>query len=209
MVPLVWRPKRALFQAALVGWPRRRGAALRGGGEERTAGPAGRARERLNLRYAVVVAAGGALLWLVFRDELMGAVLQPLRTLIAQATLGLIHGVGLQATREASAIYHPGGFAYEISRGCTGFVPAVMLGLSIAAYPAERRHKVVGLALGIPALLGINLVRLVHLFYLGVHQPEWFHAAHTVAWEWVIILAVAGIWLGWASWVDRGVRTPA
>jgi exosortase H (IPTLxxWG-CTERM-specific) len=166
-------------------------------------------REGLNLRYALLLAAVAALLWLAFRDEVMGAVLQPLRALIAQVTLGLIHGVGMQATREASAIYHPGGFAYEISRGCTGFVPAAMLGVSIAAYPAERRHKGVGLALGIPVLLGINLVRLVHLFYLGVHQSEWFHAAHTVVWEGLIILAVVGLWLGWAAWVDRGVRSPA
>jgi exosortase/archaeosortase family protein len=164
---------------------------------------------RLNARYALGLAAVAVLLWLAFRDEVMGPVLEPLRTLIAQATLELIHGVGMEATRHASAIYHPGGFAYEISRGCTGFVPAAMLAAAISGYPARRRGKVAGLALGIPALLGINLGRLVHLFYVGVHQPEWFDVAHKVAWEGLIILAVVGFWLGWATWVDRGVRTPA
>jgi exosortase H (IPTLxxWG-CTERM-specific) len=159
---------------------------------------------RLNAGYALGLAAVAVFLWLAFRDEVMGPVLEPLRTLIAQATLALIHGVGMEATRHGSAIYHPGGFAYEISRGCTGFVPAVMLAAAISGYPAQRRWKVVGLALGIPALLGINLGRLVHLFYLGVHQPDWFDVAHKVAWEGLIILAVVGFWLGWATWVDRG-----
>lgn len=160
--------------------------------------------EGLPVRYALVLAAVAVLLWLTFRDELIGPVLEPVRTLIAQATLVLIHGIGMEATREASAIYHPGGFAYEISRGCTGIVPAAMLGAAVTAYPTEGRLRLVGLALGIPALLGVNLVRLVHLFYLGVHQPEWFPAAHKVAWEGLIIVAVVGLWLGWATWADRG-----
>lgn len=34
----------------------------------------------------------------------------------------------------------------------------------------------------------------------------WFHAAHTVGWEAIIVLAVVGLWLAWAAWVDRAAR---
>ncbi len=161
---------------------------------------------KASLRYALLLAGVALVLWLAFRDEVMGPVLVFWRIEIAKATLALIHWAGMEATREASTIYHPSGFAYQISRGCTGFVPAALLAAAISAYPASARRKLTGLALGIPLLLSINLARLVHLYYLGVHQPQWFHAAHRVAWEGVIILAVVSVWVAWATWADRGAR---
>lgn len=156
--------------------------------------------------FAAVLAVVAGALWLGFRDEVLGWVLVAWRIEVAKAVLALIRLTGMEAIREASAIYHAGGFAYEISRGCTGFVPAALLATSIAAYPAAARFRLAGLLLGVPLLLGINLARLVHLFYLGVHQPRWFHVAHTVAWEAIIVLAVVGLWLAWAVWTDRARR---
>lgn len=159
---------------------------------------------KASLRYALVLAVVAVVLWLVFRDEVMGAVLVFWRIGVAKATLALIHWAGMEATREASAIYHPSGFAYEISRGCTGFVPAALLATAVAAYPATGRRKLAGLLLGVPLLLGVNLTRLVHLYYLGVHQPQWFETAHRVVWEGIIVLTVLGLWLAWTMWADRG-----
>lgn len=162
---------------------------------------------KVGLRYAVVLPVVAVALWLGFRDEGLGSVLVSWRVQVARAVLALIHSMGMEAVREGSALYHPAGFAYEISRGCTGFVPAALLATSIAAYPAAARFRVAGLLLGVPLLLALNIARLVHLFYLGAHQPRWFHVAHTVAWEAVIILAVVGLWLAWAAWADRARRS--
>ncbi|MBI2615064.1 MAG: hypothetical protein HYW52_05210, partial [Gemmatimonadetes bacterium] len=78
-------------------------------------------------RYALVLAAAAIVLWLGFSEEVLGSALVFWRIEVAKAVVALIHLAGMEATREASAIYHPGGFAYEISRGCTGFVPAALL----------------------------------------------------------------------------------
>jgi exosortase/archaeosortase family protein len=159
---------------------------------------------RLNFRFVFSLAAFVGVVLLVFRDEVIGPALVPLRALTARTVLGLIHLTGMEAVREASAVYHPGGFAYEISRGCMGLVPVAFLAVATLAYPGHLRRKLVALAVGIPLLLSLNLIRLLHLFYLGVHQPEMFYLAHQVLWQGGIVLAVFTLWLASTSWIEGG-----
>jgi exosortase/archaeosortase family protein len=100
-------------------------------------------------------------------------------------------------------VYHPGGFAYEISRGCTGLVGAGLLVVAITAYPASFGRRLVGISISVPTFLTLNMVRLVHLFFLGVHRPEVFHIHHEVVWQLGMALAVFGLWFGWTMWANR------
>ena len=158
---------------------------------------------RLNLRFSLVLAAFAVVTWFVFRDEVMGPVLVPLRALTAEGALTLIRLMGMEAIREGSTVYQPGGFAYEVSRGCTGLVGAGLLIVSILAYPAARGHRLVGVSLCVPAFLGLNLARLVHLFYLGVYRPDVFHVVHEMVWQAGMAVAVFGLWFGWTIWANR------
>lgn len=154
-------------------------------------------------RYALVLTAAALALWLGFREEALGPVLAVWRVAVARATLVLIHWGGMEAVRDAAVIAHPGGFAYEISRGCTGFVPAALLATAIAAYPAAAGwKKLAGVALGVPLSLAVNLARLVHLYYLGVYRPQWFGVAHQIVWEGITVLATLALWVAWARWAD-------
>ncbi|UCF20196.1 MAG: hypothetical protein JSU87_01955 [Gemmatimonadota bacterium] len=162
---------------------------------------------RLNGRFVLSLAVFAGVVPLIFRDEVMGPVLLSLRVLTARATLTLIHWIGLEAVREASAIYHPGGFAYQISRGCMGLVPAALLGVAVLAYPGELRRKLAALAVTLPLLFGLNFVRLVHLFYLGVNRPGLFHLAHTVLWQAAIVLGVFTAWLACIAWLEARSST--
>lgn len=150
---------------------------------------------RSNVRFVLALTIFAGLVLLTFREDVLGPALLPLRVLTAEATLAVIHGAGMEAVRAASTVYHPGGFAYEISRGCTGLVPIAFLVVAVLAYPADSRTKLVGLSLGVPFLAVLNLIRLVHLFYLGVHQPQLFELAHKVLWQAVIVLAVLALWI--------------
>jgi exosortase/archaeosortase family protein len=156
-----------------------------------------------NLRFVFVLAAYAVVTWLVFRDEVMGLVLGPLRMWTAEAALTTIRLVGMEAARAGSVVYHPGGFAYEISRGCTGLVGAGLLVVAIAAYPASLGRRLVGISISVPTFLGWNLVRLVHLFSLGVHRPEVFHVYHEAVWQVGMAVAVFGLWFGWTIWANR------
>ena len=164
--------------------------------------------KRLNLRYGGILAAYAAITWLVFRDEVMGPLLVPLRALTAEGALTVMQLAGMEAVRTGSAIYYPGGFAFEISRGCTGMVGAGLLVVAILAYPAARDRRVIGVSLCVPVFLGMNLVRLVHLFHLGVYRPDLFHVFHTVVWQVIMAAAVFGLWYGWIVWVQRAGVAP-
>jgi exosortase/archaeosortase family protein len=161
---------------------------------------------RRSVRYVGILAAFAAVTWLVFREAVLGPVLVPVRVATAEAAVSLIRAVGMEAERVGSAVLHPGGFAYEVSRGCTGLVPAALIAAAIGAYPAARYLRVVGIALAVPLMLGLNLVRLVHLFYLGVHRPAAFHFAHEVVWQGAVVIAVFVCWRGWIAWADRRER---
>jgi exosortase/archaeosortase family protein len=167
--------------------------------------------DRTGLRFALVLAAFAAAAALLFREEIVGPLVVPLRVLTARGALALIQLSGMEAVREASAIYHPGGFAYEMSRGCIGLVPAGFLIVGVLAYPGPLKNKVTALILAVPLLFAVNMTRLVHLFYLGVHRADLFHVAHRVVWQIVIVLAVFTLWLAATHYLEsrgRPSRSP-
>ena len=162
--------------------------------------------KRLNLRFAAVMMVYVGVIFLVDRDKVLGPILAPLTVLTARATLALLHWSGIEAVREMNVISHPLGFAYQIYYSCTGFTPALSLSISILAYPGLLRDKWRGIAVGVPILLGLNLVRLVHLFYVGVYSPAIFEYVHHTLWENFLILMIILLWLGWVSWSEARTR---
>lgn len=156
---------------------------------------------KLSVRFAVVFAAFAVAVFLTYREEFLGRWLKDLATLTASACLWTLERLNISAVQKGTVISHAGGFAYEIYYRCTGFLPACCLAVSILAYPGNWQRKLIGLALGIPLVFLLNLVRLVHLFVIGVSRPEWFEFVHGSAWEGAMILAVAGLWGAWREWV--------
>jgi len=151
-------------------------------------------------RFALIMAGFTLALLFTYREDVLGYILSPLAYYTARTTLGLLHMFGMEAARTATLIYHPDGFAYEIYYRCTGFLPVAILTASIFAYPGPSRFKFLGLAMGVPVLLALNLFRLVYLFYVGVYIPAAFDFAHSVLGESLLILATLGLWLAWIKW---------
>lgn len=160
---------------------------------------------QINLRFAVTLIIFAGVVFLTYREDILGAFLGRLTTLTASTTFVLLELLSIDVVQEATVIYQPGGFAYEIYYRCTGFLPVACLAVSILAYPGYLRHKLAGLAVAIPLLILLNLVRLVHLFLIGVAKPELFGLAHRVLWEGTMILAVLGLWLAWKKWVQARI----
>ena len=160
----------------------------------------GKAAGRADSRLALALVAFAGLTVLVYRQAVLGPLLGGLCEWTAGAAALALGWLGIDAVREATVVYQPGGFAYEIYYRCTGFLPAAFLTTVILASPVGGRRKLIGLALGIPLLGVLNLVRLVHLFVLGASRPELFDLAHGVVWEVAMVLAVFGLWWVWQRW---------
>lgn len=94
-------------------------------------------------------------------------------------------------------------FSVRIVSECTAVFPIMLFVSAVAACPVPWRRKLLGVALGMPALTVINLFRLVSLFYIGHWFPSSFKAAHLLVWQSLIIFFTVLLWLFWLIWAGR------
>jgi exosortase H (IPTLxxWG-CTERM-specific) len=99
------------------------------------------------------------------------------------------HGIVLRSLRT--------GFAVSIERGCNGVEATLVLLAAILAFPAPWKNKFIGLGVGIVAVQGLNVVRVISLFYLGQWNFKVFEWAHLYVWQALIMLDVLVVWLLW------------
>ena len=89
------------------------------------------------------------------------------------------------------------GFAVSIEAGCNGVEATIVLAAAMLAFPSPWKHKVAGLAAGIVAVQGLNIIRVISLFYLGQWNRDVFEWAHLYVWQALIMLDVLIVWLVW------------
>jgi exosortase H (IPTLxxWG-CTERM-specific) len=75
------------------------------------------------------------------------------------------------------------GFGVSIEPGCNGIEACIVLFAAVMAFPASWRHKLIGLAVGFVAVQGLNMVRVISLFYLGQWNTQVFNFAHEYLWQ--------------------------
>jgi exosortase H (IPTLxxWG-CTERM-specific) len=95
------------------------------------------------------------------------------------------------------------GFAVSIEAGCNGVEATIVLLAAVLAFPAPWKNKVVGLLAGIFAVQGLNVVRVISLFYLGQWDYRMFEWAHLYVWQALIMLDVLIVWLIWVRTLPR------
>ena len=96
------------------------------------------------------------------------------------------------------------GFSVSIEAGCNGVEATIVLLAAILAFPAPWKNKLVGLVAGIAAVQGLNVVRVISLFYIGQWDRDWFEWAHLYVWQALIMLDVLIVWLVWVRTLPRG-----
>ena len=95
------------------------------------------------------------------------------------------------------------GFAVSIEAGCNGVEATIVLVAAMFAFPAPWRHKLIGLGAGIVAVQGLNVIRVISLFYLGQWNRDVFEWAHLYVWQALIMLDVLIVWLVWVRTLPR------
>ncbi len=143
-----------------------------------------------------------------YREELAGRALAALVGFTATAVAACLELVGIPTVRHGGVLVCPAGFSYEIYFRCTGYLPSALLAIGMVTTQAPTGRKLVGLVLGVPAVLTVNLLRLVHLFLVGVARPDLFDLAHDVLWEGAIVFAVLALLWGWKRWATMDVSPP-
>lgn len=130
---------------------------------------------------------------------------EPWTTALAQISTSLVtlFDSGVRATGKVIAST-TNGFAVSIESGCNGVEATLVLIAAMLAFPAPWKHKLLGLAVGIVAVQGLNVVRVISLFYLGQWDRDVFEWAHLYVWQALIMLDVLIVWLVWVRTLPPG-----
>jgi len=120
----------------------------------------------------------------------------------ASASAALATALGVESTAYGT-IVRCGSQTLNILAGCNGAHALLILVASILAFPASWSRRWIGVALGIPLLLGFNLVRLVNLIVVATHWPERLELFHVYIWQTLIILIAFGLFVLWGNFLAQ------
>lgn len=115
---------------------------------------------------------------------------------------------GTVATHGIIIANQQSGFAVSIEPGCNGVEALIILFSALFAFPATLKQKLIGFVVGFIAIQGLNLVRIISLFYIGQWSYTWFEWFHLYLWQAAIILDALIVWLLWLRWITRSKRRP-
>ena len=95
------------------------------------------------------------------------------------------------------------GFAVAIEAGCNGVEATIVLVAALVAFPAPWLHRLWGVLIGFIAIQGLNLIRIISLFYIGQWSMKVFEWAHLYIWQALIMLDVLIIFLIWLRFLPK------
>jgi len=163
----------------------------------------GRPEARFLIVYVVLLGVGFTTVAL---RPVNDAVVVPYTTFVARMAGVCLGVLGENITLDGCELRSPR-FAVTIYNGCNGLITSLIFVSGVLAFPATWRSKLTGVAVGLAAIQGINLVRIVSLFYVGVFLPKLFNESHIFVWQSVVILSGVVLWVLWANWSARGRRS--
>jgi exosortase H (IPTLxxWG-CTERM-specific) len=142
------------------------------------------------------------LYFLVAWHPVNDAVIVPFTAGVARVSAAVLNALGETVTVSGTEI-RSARFVVNIENGCNGVETALLFGSAVLAFPAPWPRRVFGLLAGFAAIQVINLVRVVSLFWIGVHRPAFFSSSHTVLWQSIVVLCGVILFLAWASREQR------
>ena len=130
-------------------------------------------------------------------------IVRPLSAWIADAAGIVLNAMSQHVVMNGTVIASPC-FSVNIQNGCNGLETVLFLLAAVLAFPSSMAQKAIAAVAGIFLIQLINLVRVVTLFWVGCHKPEWFASFHLAIWQ-TIVFATAVLFF--AAWSRRAVAS--
>lgn len=129
--------------------------------------------------------------YLTFRDNLI--FLNQLTAGILSLTLNVL---GIESTFQGQIVV-TSNFSCEIIDECTGLYEILVYSACVLAYPTTVNKKVIGIAMGTPLLMTINMSRMLFLTFIGIYYANLFSFFHYIVWQVTLIIFVTIVLLLW------------
>ena len=97
-------------------------------------------------------------------------------------------------------------FPFQVVSECGAIEVMAIFFSAVIAFPTQWRKRAIGLAIGLPLMYGLNIVRLTVLGMIcaWTHGGDLFNFAHKFVWQGVYIVFVVVVWMVWIEFVVRG-----
>ena len=105
--------------------------------------------------------------------------------------------IGYQSIASGTLVSIEDRFRFTIVYHCTGVLGMIIFVSAVVAFPATIREKLVGVAIGIPVLNVVNILRVSLLGVVGLYSHEVFEFCHHFLLQGVFIAFVIATWLVW------------
>jgi len=92
-----------------------------------------------------------------------------------------------------------GKFAVDIHNGCNGVEAVVFVCAAMFAFDAPRLKRLAGAAIAALVLEGLNVIRIVSLYMIGLKWPKIFETAHLAIWQTLMFGAAVFLFLIWTN----------
>lgn len=136
-------------------------------------------------------------LYLIFKDNLIF-----LNYLTAETLSLLLNILGIESTYQGQIVF-VSDFSFKIIDECTGLYEILVYSACVLAYPTSVNKKAIGIAIGTPFLMVINMSRMLFLTFVGIWYTNLFSFFHYVVWQITLIIFVAIVLLLWIFKVVR------
>jgi len=147
------------------------------------------------LRFGLLI---GAFIGISLTSAFETLVEQPLILVCAQLSNALLNMLGAGTVRNGAFVSSPD-FSFHVVEGCTGQFVFFLLLAAVLAFPTRWSSRLLCLLIGGTLIFVLNQIRIVSLYYVGVHWPHLFEDLHVYVWQGLIIVILTFFWYAWAA----------
>lgn len=160
-------------------------------------------KSKVLLKFVVSFAALFIAFEICYMNEyLYNHIFQHINSLFAHLSAAVLNLMGIHAKSTAETI-SDGTFSISVKQGCDSIEALGIFVFGVIAFPSKLPVKLYGLLIGSTIILTLNLIRLVHLFWIGLYHHDLFDLFHLEIWQaFFIVLSI----VLWVLWVMRAVK---
>jgi exosortase H (IPTLxxWG-CTERM-specific) len=153
--------------------------------------------------FFVYVLIAGFLIRLAWVDL---HIVHPYTVLITHISGAILKALGVLVETVGTTIRH-NAFAVDIRRGCDGLVATAVLVSACLAYPLRWKTRLLGALLGYALIFGLNLIRVVGLFCIGLNRSsQTFDFFHVYVAQFAVIALAMVYWIYWVGREKTAIR---
>lgn len=151
--------------------------------------------------YSGFVILFSILLFTITSQEAFNVISNPINAGYAKISSILINVFGESTAVNKEIISSPR-FSLAVKKGCDAIAPMILLFMAIIAFPTKFKWKVPGVVVGISALVTLNIIRIVSLYFIGANfSTKVFDIMHIDIWQILFLVFTVFLWLMWMNWM--------